>query len=84
MTKVMSKGLAAKGITVNAVGPGPVATELFFKGKSDAVIEGIRKAHPLGRLGEPDDIASVVAFLSGPDSRWVNGQTYLVNGGLMV
>lgn len=84
MTRVMSKGLAPKGITVNAVGPGPVATELFFKGKSDATIEGIKKAHPFGRLGVPDDIAGVVAFFAGQDSSWVTGQTYLVNGGLMV
>lgn len=84
MTRVMSKGLAAKGITVNAVGPGPTATEFFFRGKSQAMVDGLAKAHPLGRLGQPDDIAGVVAFFAGDDSRWVTGQTYLVNGGLMV
>lgn len=84
MTRVMAKGLASNGITVNAVGPGPVATELFFKGKSEPMIEGIKKAHPFGRLGAPDDIAGVVSFLAGQDSSWVTGQTYLVNGGMMV
>lgn len=84
MTRVMSKGLASKGITVNAIGPGPTATELFLKGKSEAAIEGLRKAHPFGRLGQPEDIAGLLSFLAGNDSRWITGQTYLANGGLMV
>lgn len=84
MTRVMSKGLAQKGIHVNAVAPGPTATEFFFRGKTEAMIQGMAKAHPLGRLGEPEDIAGVVAFFAGDDSRWVTGQIYLVNGGLMV
>lgn len=84
MTRVMAKGLAAKGITVNAVGPGPTATELFFKGKSEDQIDALKKMNPFGRLGEPAEIANVVAFLAGHDSRWVSGQTYLVNGAMMV
>ena len=84
MTRVMSKGLAAKGICVNAVGPGPTATDFFFRGKSEAMIEGMKKANPFGRLGEPADTAGVVAFLCGKDSSWVSGQTYLVNGAMMV
>ncbi|ATY66861.1 60S ribosomal L40 [Cordyceps militaris] len=84
MTRVMSKGLAAKGITVNAVGPGPTATELFFKGKSEAQIDALKKMSPFGRFGKPAEVANMVAFLAGPDSRWVSGQTYLVNGGTMV
>ncbi|OAQ99947.1 hypothetical protein LLEC1_00860 [Akanthomyces lecanii] len=84
MTRVMAKGLAAKGITVNAVGPGPTATELFYKGKSEAQIDALKKMNPFGRFGEPAEIAGMVAFLAGPDSRWVSGQTYLVNGGTMV
>lgn len=84
MTRVMAKGLATRGITVNAVGPGPTATELFFKGKSEAQIDALKKMNPFGRLGEPAEIANMVAFLAGPESRWVSGQTYLVNGALMV
>ncbi|KAI5461584.1 hypothetical protein BGZ63DRAFT_487405 [Mariannaea sp. PMI_226] len=84
MTRVMAKGLAAKGITVNAVGPGPTATEFFLKGKTEEIIKGMNNANPFGRLGQTDDIAGVVAFFAGEDSRWVTGQTYLVNGGLMV
>ena len=84
MTRVMAKGLAVKDITVNAVGPGPTATELFLRGKPEAILEGMKKSNPFGRLGQPDDIAGVVAFFAGQDSKWVTGQTYLVNGGMMV
>jgi 3-oxoacyl-[acyl-carrier protein] reductase len=64
------------------VAPGPVATELFLNGKSDALIEQIAKSAPLERLGQPDDIAGVVAFLAGPDGGWVNGQVLRANGGM--
>ncbi|KAJ6446765.1 60S ribosomal protein L40 [Purpureocillium lavendulum] len=84
MARVMAKGLAAKGIIVNAVAPGPTATEFFYRGKSEALIENMKKAFPFGRLGEPDEVASMVAFLAGEDSKWVSGQTYMVNGGLFV
>ncbi|KAI7784310.1 short-chain dehydrogenase reductase [Diaporthe eres] len=84
MTRIMAKDLAAKGISVNAVAPGPTGTELFFEGKSEAMLEGIKKASPFGRLGEPEDIANVVAFLSGKDSAWVAGQIVHVNGAAFV
>jgi len=63
------------------VAPGPVETALFMDGKSAAQIEAIGKMIPLGRLGQPDDIAGVVSFLAGPDSGWVNGQIIRANGG---
>lgn len=84
MTRIMAKDLAAKGINVNAVAPGPTGTELFFEGKSEAMLENIKKASPFGRLGEPEDIANVVAFLSGKDSAWVAGQVVHVNGAAFV
>ena len=84
MTRVMAKGLASKGINVNAVGPGPTGTDFFYKGKSEAMIEGMKKAHPYGRLAEPEEVAGLVAFFAGKDSNWVNGQTYPVNGGVIV
>ncbi|UNI13875.1 3-oxoacyl-[acyl-carrier-protein] reductase [Purpureocillium takamizusanense] len=85
MTRVLAKGLAAtRGIIVNAVAPGPTSTEFFYRGKSEALIEGMKKAFPFGRLGEPEEVAGMVAFLAGEDSKWVNGQTYMVNGGLFV
>lgn len=83
MTHILAKELGPKQITVNAVAPGPVATALFLDGKSEAQIEGIKKLNPLGRLGEPEDIADVVSFLAGPDSHWVNGQVLRANGGVI-
>lgn len=82
MTRVFSKELRGRDITCNAVAPGPVATELFLTGKSDEQVQQIAQSAPLGRLGQPDDIAGVVAFLAGPDGAWVNGQVLRANGGL--
>ena len=73
--------MRGRNITVNAVAPGPVATELFLSGKTEAQIEQLRKLPPLERLGEPDDIARVVSFLAGPDGAWVNAQVLRANGG---
>lgn len=82
MTRVFSKELRGRAITCNAVAPGPVATELFLTGKTDEQVQQIAQSAPLGRLGQPDDIAGVVAFLAGPDGAWVNGQILRANGGL--
>ncbi|AZO21297.1 SDR family oxidoreductase [Mesorhizobium sp. M1E.F.Ca.ET.045.02.1.1] len=81
MTHILAKELGPRRITVNAVAPGPVGTDLFTDGKSAAQIEAITKLIPLGRLGQPDDIARLVAFLAGSDSQWVNGQVIRANGG---
>jgi 3-oxoacyl-[acyl-carrier protein] reductase len=83
MTHILAKELGPRRITVNAVAPGPVGTELFTTGKSDEQIAAISKMNPLGRLGTPDDIARIVAFLAGPDSGWVNGQVIRANGGVI-
>lgn len=83
MTQVFAKELRGRQVTVNAVAPGPVATELFLTGKSEEQIQHFAKLPPLERLGQPEDIASVVAFLAGPDSGWVNGQTLRANGGIV-
>ena len=83
MTHVLAKELGPRRITVNVVAPGPVATELFLDGKSDALIAAVTKSIPLGRLGEPADVARVVAFLTGPDGAWVNGQVLRANGGMI-
>ena len=82
MTRVFSKELRGRDITCNAVAPGPVATELFMNGKSEELVKQIANQAPLGRLGQPDDIARVVAFLAGPDGAWVNGQVLRANGGM--
>jgi 3-oxoacyl-[acyl-carrier protein] reductase len=83
LTHITAKELGGRGITVNAVAPGPTATHLFLDGKDDETIQKIAKMAPLGRLGEPNDIASVVAFLVGSDGAWVNGQVLRVNGGVL-
>lgn len=82
-TRVFSKELRGRSITVNAVAPGPIATDLFLNGKSDELIQQFSKAAPLERLGQPEDIAKVVSFLAGPDGGWVNGQILRANGGLV-
>jgi 3-oxoacyl-[acyl-carrier protein] reductase len=82
LTRVFAKELRGRGITCNAVAPGPVATALFLNGKSDEQVEHFAKMAPLERLGRPEDIAGVVSFLVGPDGAWVNGQVLRANGGI--
>lgn len=82
-TKVFAQELRGRQITVNAVAPGPVATDLFFEGKSEEQVQALAKRPPLERLGEPDDIVSVVAFLVGPEGGWINGQVLRANGGIV-
>ncbi|AEO70636.1 b3284cac-e1f4-43de-a7de-22c70bf3d0b2 [Thermothielavioides terrestris] len=84
LVRVLSKDLGAKGITVNAVAPGPTGTELFYQGKSEQLLQTIRGWSPFNRIGEPAEIAGVVAFLAGEDSRWVSGQVIGANGAMMV
>ena len=81
-TRVFAKELRGRSITVNAVAPGPVATDLFLNGKTEEQIQMFTKMPPLERLGQPEDIARVVAFLAGPDGAWVNGQVLRTNGGI--
>ncbi len=80
---IMAKEMRGRNITVNAVAPGPTATDLFLDGKSEEVVARMAKMSPLERLGTPEDIAGVVAFLAGPDGAWVNGQTLRANGGII-
>ena len=83
MTNILAKELRGKGITVNAVAPGPTATALFLNGKTPEQIERLAKAAPLERLGQPEDIANSVALLVSPDAAWINGQVVRANGGLV-
>lgn len=80
MTLILAREMRGKDVTVNAIAPGPTATDLFLDGKTDAEVDALRKVSPLERLGTPADIAEAVAFLAGP-GRWVNGQIIYVNGG---
>lgn len=83
MTSILAKELRGRAITVNAVAPGPTATDLFLKGKPQEVVDRLAKLAPLERLGQPRDIANAVAFLAGPDGAWINGQTLRANGGII-
>ena len=83
MTAILSKEMRGRNITVNAVAPGPVATDLFLTGKSAELIDRLAKMNPMERLGAPEDIASVVSFLVGPDGGWINGQVLRANGGMV-
>jgi len=82
MTQIFAKELRGRHITVNAVAPGPIATSLFLDGKNEEQIRTFSNMPPLQRLGQPEDIASVVSFLVGTDASWVNGQILRANGGV--
>lgn len=83
MASVLANELLGRNITINIVAPSPTATDLFLNGKPQEVIERLVKLAPLECLGEPTDIAAVVAFLSGPDGTRVNGQTLHSSGGII-
>ncbi|AMP05127.1 SDR family oxidoreductase [Collimonas pratensis] len=83
MTSVLAKELRGKNITVNAVAPGPTATDLFLNGKPQEMVDRLAKLAPLERLGQPQDIAATVSFLAGADGGWINGQVLRANGGII-
>ncbi|KAH8825589.1 NAD-P-binding protein [Flagelloscypha sp. PMI_526] len=84
VSRVLAKDYASKGLTVNTISPGPTDTPLFTAGKPAAVIEAIAKQNPFGRLGKPEDIGPVVAFVASPGAQWLNGQNIRVNGGAIL
>lgn len=81
LTLILARELRGRGVTVNAVAPGPTATELFLDGKSPELIDRIARLSPLERLGTPEDIARVISMIASHDGDWINGQTIFVNGG---
>ena len=80
---VLAKELGAKKITVNVVSPGPTDTELFGQGKTEEQKQNFARMAALGRLGQPQDIADVVALLASADAGWITGQNIRANGGLI-
>ncbi|MGC4806310.1 SDR family oxidoreductase [Micromonospora sp. DT233] len=82
LTLILARELRGRDVTVNAVAPGPTATDLFLDGKDEQTVARLAAQPPLQRLGTPQDIAEVVAFLAGP-GRWVNGQVLRANGGIV-
>jgi 3-oxoacyl-[acyl-carrier protein] reductase len=83
MTKVLSKDLARRHISINAIAPGPTATELFLRGKSEQILNTIASFSPHNRIGQPEEIADAIVFFSGNASRWITGQILGVNGGMV-
>ncbi|HEX2914693.1 MAG TPA: glucose 1-dehydrogenase [Chloroflexia bacterium] len=81
ITRQLAKELSPKHITINAIAPGPVRTELFTNGKNNEQIENIERTIGFGRLGEPEDIARVALFLASEEAGWITGQVLRANGG---
>lgn len=82
MTYVAARELGVRGITANVVSPGATDTDLLRGTNPPEALEMAAKLSPLGRLGEPADVADVVAFLAGPDARWLTGQNIRATGGV--
>ena len=83
ITKVLSKELGQKRISVNSISPGPVDTELFTQGKSEEQIKFLSNMAAFGRIGAPIDIANVVALLVSDEAGWITGQNVCANGGFV-
>ena len=83
-TKTVAREMARHHITVNTICPGPTATPLLSSmvGEHEKLIESLKRGIPLGRLGEPDDVAGAVAFMVSDDASFITGQTLSVSGGL--
>jgi 3-oxoacyl-[acyl-carrier protein] reductase len=84
LTRVGALELGARQITVNTVSPGATDTELFHQSNPPGAADSVAGLTPLGRIGQPADVADVVAFLVGPDARWLTGQHLRASGGLDV
>lgn len=82
MTRVFAKEISSKGITVNAVLPGPIDTELFRNGKSEDMINRIAGLSAFNRIGNVEDIIPIILFLSSDESQWITGQSIGINGGM--
>ena len=83
LTKSMAKELGSRNITVNAVAPGYITTDMTNE-LNDEVKEQLKSSIPLGRLGTPDDVANLVCFLASDEAGYITGQTFNVNGGMVM
>ncbi|WP_288448618.1 SDR family oxidoreductase [uncultured Chryseobacterium sp.] len=82
MSRIFAKEIGSRGINVNCVLPGPTGTDLFLNGKSEEQIKQLASSNAFGRLGTPEDIAEVVAFLASDQAKWISGQSIGANGGM--
>lgn len=82
LTRVWAQDVGPRGITVNAVAPGATSTDMLESGLNDDMKKFMISSTALGRLGEAEDIADVVAFLASDDARWVTGQSIVASGGI--
>jgi len=83
LTKTLARELASRGITVNAVAPGLIETDMTTV-LSEEIRQSILQKVPLGKLGEPDDIAGAVAYLASPEAKYITGQVLTVDGGMVM
>lgn len=84
LTKTLAREYASRGITVNAVSPGYIETDMTASELPEERRGELMKAIPLGRVGQPEDVAAAVAYLAGPGAAYVTGQVLRVNGGLLM
>ena len=84
MTRALAKDLGKRSITVNTISPGPIGTDAYYVGKTEQMIHLQSNLSPMGRLGKPEEIANVVAFIASSESQWVHGQNIRINGGMTV
>ncbi|MCX2454378.1 SDR family oxidoreductase [Pedobacter sp. PLR] len=82
LSRVFSKEVGDRGINVNSISPGPTNTELFTNGKPKEVIDRLASLSAFNRIGEPEDIARVVAFLASDEAKWITAQNIGANGGM--
>lgn len=80
LNRVLAKELGPKGITVNTISPGPIDTDMFRNGKTEQQIKFFEGLHPQKRIGLPEEVAPLVAFLASDGSSWINGQNIRING----
>jgi 3-oxoacyl-[acyl-carrier protein] reductase len=81
MSRVFAKEIG-RGISVNAIAPGPTKTELFLNGKSEETLTRLAASNAFNRIADPEDITRVVLFLASDDAKWISGQTIAANGAM--